>query len=208
MEKAQHAVDRFQQRRPWLGYVIGAWKKFSDDQAGNLAALISYYAFASVFPLLLVLYTVLDLVLIGHQLKTNSAYGTFGVVLGLLAWFYLEAQLTLYAVEFDIVRVRQLWPRSMFPPPLTDADVRAYQMYAAAQQRRPELAVVLQRSDQPAEPDQPAVRGGPVATGSGAGVSTTPAAADVTGPAGAAPGAATAEPSPKQDGGARQATEQ
>ena len=35
-KKAQHAVDRFQQRRSWLGYVIGAWKKFGDDQAGNL----------------------------------------------------------------------------------------------------------------------------------------------------------------------------
>jgi len=325
VKKAQHAVDRFQQRQPWLGYVIGAWKKFGDDQAGNLAALVSYYAFASIFPLLLVLYTVLDLVLrgnpklkahllnsafaqypligtqlrshthslsgtgialvigivltlfgargiadaiqnamntvwgvpytrrpkfpwsmlrsfgliliigpgliititlssyaggtgqvisgvvarigallislvlnvgvfwlafrvgtaaevrmrdmllgaviaaiawqilqyfggylIGHQLKTNSAYGTFGVVLGLLAWFYLQAQLTLYAVEFSIVRARRMWPRSMFPPPLTDADVRAYQMYAAAQQRRPELAVVLHRSDEPAQPDQQA----------------------------------------------------
>jgi membrane protein len=316
VKKAQHAVDRFQQRRSWLGYVIGAWKKFGDDQAGNLAALVSYYAFLSILPLLLVLYTVLDLVLrnnpklkahvlnsafaqypligtqlrshthslsgtgvaliigiiltlfgargvavaiqnamntvwevpytrrpkfpssmlrsfglilvigigfivtttlssfaggtghlisgpagrigallislllnigvfwlafrvgtaaevrmrdmllgaviaavawqilqyfggylIGHQLKTNSAYGTFGVVLGLLFWFFLQAQLTLYAAEFSIVRARRMWPRSMFPPPLTDADVRAYQMYAAAQQRRPELPVVLQHSD-------------------------------------------------------------
>jgi membrane protein len=325
VKKAQHAADRFQQRRSWLAYVIGASKKFGDDQASKLAALVAYYAFVSIFPLLLVFYTVLDLVLhgnpqlkahllnsafsqyplvgtqlrshahslngtgialvigivltlfgarrlanaiqnamnavwevpytrrprfpssmlrsfglilvigpggvitialssyaggtghvisgaaarvaallislvlnvavfwlafrlgtaaevrmrdmllsaviaaigwqilqyfggylIGHQLRTTSAYGTFGVVLGLLAWFYLQAQLTLYAAEFSIVRARRMWPRSMFPPPLTDADVRAYQMYAAAQQRRPELAVVLHRSSEPAQPDGPA----------------------------------------------------
>ena len=42
---------------------VATWKKFGDDQAGNLAALIAYYAFASIFPLLLVLVTVLDIVL-------------------------------------------------------------------------------------------------------------------------------------------------
>jgi membrane protein len=35
----------------------------------------------------------------GHQLKSNSAYGAFGIVLGLLAWLDLQAQLTLYLVE-------------------------------------------------------------------------------------------------------------
>ena len=39
------------------------WKKFGDDQAGNLAALIAYYAFVAIFPLLLVLVTVLNIVL-------------------------------------------------------------------------------------------------------------------------------------------------
>ena len=37
--------------------------------------------------------------------------------LGLLAWFYLQAQLTLYVVELNVVRVRALWPRSLAPPP-------------------------------------------------------------------------------------------
>ena len=66
--------------------------------------------------------------LVGHA--TNSAYGTFGVVLGLLAWFYLQAQITLYCVELDVVRALRLWPRSLAPPPLTEADMRAYQLYA------------------------------------------------------------------------------
>ena len=43
-------------------------------------------------------------VLVGHQLKSNSAYGIFGIVLGLLAWFYLQAQITLYVVELNVVR--------------------------------------------------------------------------------------------------------
>ena len=42
------------------------WKKFGDDQAGNLAALIAYSALVAIFPLLLVLVTVLDIVLKNH----------------------------------------------------------------------------------------------------------------------------------------------
>ena len=49
-----------------------------------------------------------------HTLRhASSLYGTFGLVLGLLAWLYLQAQLTLYAVEADVVRTRRLWPRSL-----------------------------------------------------------------------------------------------
>ena len=46
-----------------LAFPVAVWTKFNDDQAGNLAALISYYAFAAIFPLLLVLVTVLNIVL-------------------------------------------------------------------------------------------------------------------------------------------------
>jgi membrane protein len=306
-----HTADRIQQRRHLLAVPVATWKKFGDDQAGNLAALIAYYAFASIFPLLLVFVTILDLVLannpaeqnklknsalsqypvvgkdllnnvhglhqtglalviglvltllaargvanaaqnalnsvwevpmmrrpsfpwnqlrslalilvigpgilativlsslaggtghvvsgvfahiltvavslllniglfwlgfriatakevatrdlrlsailaavawqilqvvggyfVAHAVNSNSAYGVFGVVLGLLAWFYLEAQLTLYVVELNVVRVRRLWPRSLNPPPLTDADMRSYQLYAEAQQRQKDIEVV------------------------------------------------------------------
>jgi YihY family inner membrane protein len=310
------AVDQAQQRRPWLAVAFATLKKFGDDQAGNLAALIAYYAFASIFPLLLILVTILDIVLkdnpglraqvlnsalsqypgigstirssvqhgltqtglalfigivltlfgargismamqnamnsvwavpryrrpqsvkqlgrsfaliavlgpgliitvslssiaggtghlgaagarvaatavslllnvglfwlgfrlataaevsgrdlwlsavlaaivwqilqvvggyfIAHQLKTNSAYGTFGVVLGLLAWFYLEAQVALYVAELNVVRARRLWPRSMAPPPLTDGDMRAYELYAEASRRRPEVTIDVTKAD-------------------------------------------------------------
>jgi len=295
-------ADRIQRRWPWLGFPFAVVRKFADDQAGNLAALLSYYAFVSVFPLLLVLVTVLDLVLrndpelqqrivhsalvefpvIGDQLRlgrlhgswsvfaislaislwgsqgvanaaqnafntlwnvpfaqrpgilsttlrsvglliafglavlvtgtlsgagssgafplgvragafvlsavinigifilgfrlatardvatrdlvpgavlaaliwqallafgsiliahhvrhVQSLYGVFGVVLGLLGWLHLQAVITLYAVELDVVRARRLWPRSGLQPPLTKGDRRAYTAYAQTERRRP-----------------------------------------------------------------------
>ena len=63
IERRLRAADRFQQRYPVLAFPVAVWSKFNDDQAGNLAALISYYAFAALFPLLLVLVTVLNIVL-------------------------------------------------------------------------------------------------------------------------------------------------
>jgi membrane protein len=52
--------------------------------------------------------------LIAHDVKNMSAvYGTFALVLGLMSWLYLQAEITLYAVEIDVVRVRRQWPRSM-----------------------------------------------------------------------------------------------
>jgi len=325
MDRVLRAADRWQQRHGWLAFGVAAWKKFGDDQAGNLAALVAYYAFASIFPLLLVLVTVLDLVLshnpaarervlnsalagfplIGDQLKQNvhalgrtgaalviglvltflgalgiaaamqnalnavwevpfsrrpgfprsllrsiglilvvgigqivtgtlsgiaggsghvisgaglhvatvvvsllfnvgvfwagfrlatasevatrdlrlgafiaatawqvlqlaggylvahqlarssSLYGTFGLVLGLLAWLFLEAQITLYAVEINVTAVRGLWPRSLFPPPLTDQDLTAYRLYAQTERRRPEVKIDVEETDRP-ERDPPA----------------------------------------------------
>jgi membrane protein len=338
------AIDRAQQDRSWLAIVVATWKKFGDDQAGNLAALVAYYAFASLFPLLLVAYTILDLVartsptvaarlrnalsqypfvrdiglshgiraaglalvigflltlyaslgvasaiqnamntawsvpkydrpgfpknklrslglvvvlgpgevltialstiaggaghlggaagetaaavvalllniglfylifrmatarvvrsrdlrlgailaaiawqilqlLVGRgivRLHSNSAYGQFAVVLALLAWFYLQAQITLYLVELDVVRARRLWPRSLAPPPLTHADVRAYQAYAEASQPRREVRVTVDQV-----PPQRAE------SGSTAGAKSGGTAGDQSGDtAGSAPGAA------------------
>ena len=53
---------------------------------------------------------------VSHQLhRASSLYGVFGVVLGLLAWLYLQAEVTLYAAEVDVVLVSRLWPRSLKP---------------------------------------------------------------------------------------------
>ncbi|HEY1486796.1 MAG TPA: YihY/virulence factor BrkB family protein [Micromonosporaceae bacterium] len=303
VDRVIRPVDDAQQRTGWIAYPLAVFKKFGDDSAGNLAALIAYYAFASIFPLLLLFSTILGYVLQGHQalrerllssavvdfpvigtqLRTaglqghwyvivisaavslwgargvaNAAqsalntvwnvpyaqrpgfpaaigrsfallavaaiavlatgllsgiggadglvgaairvlaliasavinigvfllgfrlatahrvtlremarsaiasaliwqllliagtfllahqvrhatdlYGTFGVVLGLLAWLHLQGQLTLLAVEADVVRAHRLWPRSLVQPPLTSGDKRAYRDYAETTRRRP-----------------------------------------------------------------------
>ncbi|HTB50970.1 MAG TPA: YihY/virulence factor BrkB family protein [Solirubrobacteraceae bacterium] len=59
------AVDRYQQRKRWLGFVVAVFKRFDDDQGSQMGALIAYYGFFSLFPLLLVFVTVLGFVLEG-----------------------------------------------------------------------------------------------------------------------------------------------
>jgi YihY family inner membrane protein len=79
-----HALDRRQQRRPWLSFVAAVVKKFNDDQAGQLAALMAYYGFVSLFPLLLVFVTVLGFVVQGNpgeQAKIlNGTLGQFPII--------------------------------------------------------------------------------------------------------------------------------
>jgi membrane protein len=318
------ATDRFQQRWPPLAFPVAVWSKFNDDRAGNLAALIAYYAFAAIFPLLLVLVTVLNIFLannpslrdtllnsalsqypvigpqiknslgaipgtglpliigivllllgargvagamqnamceiwgiprksrpgfpmsqvwpvvlmltvgigflvttflsglaggaghlingtvahvgavlislvlnvgvfwlsfriasvrkvpwrelrtgaaiaaffwqilqvvggyvVSHQLhRASELYGTFGVVLGLMAWLFLQAEVTLYAAEADVVLARRLWPRSIVP-------AKSGQTAAPDQPPSPDQTALGQPPalGQSAEPGQPAERG-------------------------------------------------
>lgn len=66
LDKLLDRLDARQRRHAWLAFPYGVIKKFGDDQAGNLAALVAYYTFFSIFPLLLVLTTVL-----GWLLESN-----------------------------------------------------------------------------------------------------------------------------------------
>ena len=66
------AFDRFQQRHKPLAVTFAVLKKFSDDGAGNQAALIAYYGFFSLFPLLLVFITILGYVLAGNVAAQDS----------------------------------------------------------------------------------------------------------------------------------------
>jgi len=314
VQRAVKAADQLQQRHAWIAVPVAVWKKFGDDQAGNLAALIAYYAFVAIFPLLLALVTVLDIVLkndaglrqrvlnaaltqypvvgpdlvhsigrlhgtpiafvvgllgtlfgargvanalqnalnsaweipfarrprfpwswlrsfamiaviglgfivttslstlaggagrvligagaqvpaiavslvlnfawfwvgfrlgtapeitwrqlrfgalmsaivwqvlqtfggyfLSHQLAHASPlYGTFALVLGLIAWLYLQAEFTLYAVEINVVRAYRLWPRSIAPPPYTEQDRRAYELYADVEKRRKQEDIMVE----------------------------------------------------------------
>ena len=100
-------VDRWQQAHRTPGFVFGVIKKFGDDRGGMLAGLITFYGFLSMFPLLLVAFTILgfvagspdshlyhqiqnsalkDFPLVGDQLRQiGGLHGsTFGLVAGLL----------------------------------------------------------------------------------------------------------------------------
>jgi YihY family inner membrane protein len=321
-KSAARRVDTFQEHRPWLAFPYAVVRKFGEDQAGNLAALIAYYGFFSVFPLLLVLVTVLGMVLRGHpgleqrvlgsalaqfpvigtqiqrnvhslqggglalvigivltlwsglgvvkatetamntvwnvpyrkrpnfifstlrallmlavlgvitlaaavvggvgagsgswlrvvaglmlslalnfalfllafkiltaapvawddlwigaalgavawtvlqalggyyvshQLRSASeVYGAFGTVIGLLAWIYLGAQITLLGAEVNVVRARRLWPRSLVQePPPTEADRRALGHYAEQEERRHDEDVHAAFNHQPDSDPEP-----------------------------------------------------
>lgn len=88
---------------------------------------------------------------VGHVVKdatvTNSV---FALVLGLIAWIYLEALVVVLAVEYNAVRALGLYPRSLMTPfsddvVLTDADEAAYTSQAKAQRSKgfEEIAVTF-----------------------------------------------------------------
>ena len=78
------ALDRFQQRHRALAIAVAVGRKFGDDEGGNLTALIAYRAFFSLFPLLLLLTSVLGFVLADdpglRKDAVDSVLGQFPVV--------------------------------------------------------------------------------------------------------------------------------
>lgn len=79
---------------------------------------------------------------LSHSLKDATAvYGFFGFVLGLLAWIYLGAQVTLYGAEVNVVKAKRLWPRNLLQPPLSEADERTLRETAKAQEKFPEQRI-------------------------------------------------------------------
>jgi len=79
---------------------------------------------------------------VSHQIAHASPlYGTFATVLGLIAWLYLQAQLMLYAIEINVVRAYQLWPRSLTPPPYTEQDRHAFGLYVAKRRTQMDIAM-------------------------------------------------------------------
>jgi YihY family inner membrane protein len=82
-------LDRFQQEHPWAGFPLAVIYKYFDDFGAYLAALLTYYGFVSLFPLLLLLSTILGFVLSGDQRLEHqvlaSALDQFPVIGGDLA---------------------------------------------------------------------------------------------------------------------------
>jgi YihY family inner membrane protein len=90
---------------------------------------------------------VLGTYLVHHFLHSDSVYGVFATVLGLVAWIYLSVELTVYAAEINVVLARRLWPRAIVQPPLTEADRASMATQALQNQRRPEQRVEVTFND-------------------------------------------------------------
>jgi len=77
------ALDRFQRRFRLTSVLFAVTKRYSDDRGGQLGALMTFYGFLSVFPLILLLLTFAGLLLPGTQLEkdiVNSALAQFPVI--------------------------------------------------------------------------------------------------------------------------------
>ena len=142
---------------------VAVVRKFGDDAGGVLATSLAYNSFVAVFPLLLLLVTILGFVLgrsqdaedavarsalvefpiVGDQVveSLEPLRGSGIAVLGFMSWIFLGTRIVLYAAEVNVVLARRLWPRSLVQPPLTDADERALAAIARQQERRPEETV-------------------------------------------------------------------
>jgi YihY family inner membrane protein len=103
------SVDRAQRRWPAVAFPLGVIYKFFDDQGNYLAAIVTYYAFIAIFPLMLLATSILGFVLqgrpelqqhlldtalgqfpiIGDQLGREALHGsTGGIIVGALAALY------------------------------------------------------------------------------------------------------------------------
>ncbi len=70
-----------------------------------------------------------------HLAHSNPMYGSFATVLGLLALIYLNARITIYCVELNVVLAQRLWPRSLTEHDLTPADVKQLEALAVKEER-------------------------------------------------------------------------
>jgi membrane protein len=123
------AFDRFQRRHRVSGVAVAVLRNFSDQHAGQAAVVIAYYAFFSLFPLLLVFVSILGFVvqddpvarasivssalrqfpIIGAEPKRLTGSGV-GLGIGLVGTLWSGLGVTL-AVENAFYRVYAIPPR-------------------------------------------------------------------------------------------------
>ena len=77
--------------------------------------------------------------------RADDTYGAFALVIGLLSWFLLLAQLLLLSAEVNVVLRRRLWPRALTGE-LGEPDRRALR-HAAEAARRDESEEIAVRFD-------------------------------------------------------------
>jgi uncharacterized BrkB/YihY/UPF0761 family membrane protein len=107
--KVMGAVDGFQRRARWAGVPYAVQKKFGDDNANLVVVALAWYGFTAIFPLLLVVVTLLadigansigtgiittlhEFPVVGSSFNpatSNSLHGsTIGLVIGLIGLLY------------------------------------------------------------------------------------------------------------------------
>lgn len=112
--------------------------------------------------------------LITHQASgQKGAYGTFAIVLGLLWWFYVQAQVTLLGAEINVVRAERLWPRGLVDAPDTAADHRAYTAYVEERTYHPNQEADTRFHDEVSPSEREAEAGSTGGPGSDAGATST-----------------------------------
>jgi membrane protein len=93
---------------------------------------------------------------IGHVLNKQSDAGkTFGLVIALLVWLHLGAQVMLYSAEINVVLTRRLWPRSFFGPPEAPADKRTLRALAKVEERSDHQRVDVEFETPHRDPEAP-----------------------------------------------------
>ncbi len=76
MQKLIQWLDNFQRRHRFPSLVVAVAKKYDEDDAGRQAALLTYYAFLSLFPLLLILTTLTEYLSNNHpELQADIVKG-------------------------------------------------------------------------------------------------------------------------------------
>src|SRR6266536_3161800 len=84
LERQVRRADRFQQRHRVIAFPWAVVQKFGNDEAGSKAALMAYYGLFALFPLLLLLATVLGFALSDNpalrEQLIDSALGNFPVI--------------------------------------------------------------------------------------------------------------------------------
>jgi YihY family inner membrane protein len=66
LKSTVHKIDAWQQRHSWAALTYAVLKKYGEDESGRQAALLTYYGFLSLFPLLLVLTTMTSVLAASH----------------------------------------------------------------------------------------------------------------------------------------------
>jgi uncharacterized BrkB/YihY/UPF0761 family membrane protein len=75
---------------------------------------------------------------VDHVYKSSSnTYAQFALVIALLIWLHLGAQMTLFAAEINVVVARKLWPRSLFGDPDLPEDQATLRALAKVEERSP-----------------------------------------------------------------------